>query len=82
MLASGSQDAYIRLWRISRVSQNVPVGGASSQSKLGDRDELNDEMLDEFERRMRGEGLAGDEEGQSGQLSTKAHALVVDDGSA
>ncbi len=80
MLASGSQDAYIRLWRISRVNQNSPTGGPSTPLKSGDGDELNDEMLDEFERRMRGEGAA-EEEGQGAQLSTKAHALVVDDGS-
>jgi hypothetical protein len=40
---------------------------------------LNDEMLDEFERRMRGEGGL-DADGQGGaasQLSTKAHGLRV-----
>jgi elongator complex protein 2 len=64
LLATGSQDNYIRLWRISLI-QN-PVDG-SDQSSKG----INGlDMLDDFERTVAGEF-------GSGQLSTKAHILSV-----
>jgi elongator complex protein 2 len=68
MLASGSQDGYIRLWRISPVR--------SDERKRADADgakgtELDDEMFDEFERTVTGDS------GGSRQLSTKAHVMAV-----
>jgi elongator complex protein 2 len=80
MLASGSQDGYIRLWRVSRLANQDP-NHADTRTMNGELDAsvLNDEMLDEFERRMRGEGGL-DADGQGGaasQLSTKAHGLRV-----
>jgi hypothetical protein len=85
MLASGSQDGYIRLWRVSRLAKQPGSTHVPSPEKStvdGEREEgvLNDEMLDEFERKMRGEGgLDTDGQGGTGsQLSTKAHGLRVE----
>lgn len=66
LLASGSQDGYIRLWRFSKV--DVPAEATERSTK---KKELDDEMLDEFERKM-----AGDAAG-SRQLSTKSHIMRV-----
>lgn len=63
LLASGSQDNYIRLWRIGA---NAEVEKTEKASGL--------DMLDEFERKLAGEA------GGSGQISTKAHKLIVNDG--
>ncbi len=91
MLASGSQDNYVRLWRISRVSlaqAAVPNEGEGEGRShgLGDGDvaaatDLNDAMLDDFERKMRGEGVdAGDDgAGPSGQISTKSHVIRLEE---
>lgn len=65
LLASGSQDNYIRLWRISRISERE----ADSTGGTGD---AGLDMLDEFERKLAGEA------GGSVQISTKAHVLSVD----
>jgi elongator complex protein 2 len=65
LLASGSHDNYIRLWRISRINEreaNEPV----SQGDGGL------DMLDEFERKLAGEA------GGSVQISTKAHVLSIE----
>lgn len=72
MLASGSQDGYIRLWRFSR---DLQASTTSSTEQNTAEDELNDDMLDEFERKMQGETV-----GPSRQLSTKAHLLRVQGG--
>lgn len=63
LLASGSQDNYIRLWRIA------PVTAAASAETRGSGLDL----LDEFERKLAGEA------GGSAQISTKAHVLSVED---
>ena len=68
LLASGSQDNFIRLWRISAIAQS---SGVATPATNGD-DPLS--MLDEFERKLAGEA------GGSTQISTKAHVLAVEDG--
>jgi WD40 repeat protein len=70
MLASGSQDGYIRLWRISPVP-NAEKGISGSAVAGEGKTELDDEMFDEFERTVTGD------QGGSRQLSTKAHVMAV-----
>ena len=64
LLASGSQDNYIRLWRIAPVAAAAPAEPKGSGLDL----------LDEFERKLAGEA------GGSTQISTKAHVLSIEDG--
>lgn len=77
MLASGSQDNYIRLWRITPLAQDQAAAvstvndDAGTPSQHVTSNELDDDMLDEFERK-----IAGDAAG-SRQLSTKAHVMAV-----
>jgi elongator complex protein 2 len=66
LLASGSQDNYIRLWRIASVS--APAQSTSSSDANGL------DLLDEFERKLAGEAGGGS------QISTKAHVLSVQSG--
>lgn len=73
VLASGSQDNYIRLWRISPAF----TGGEQQSEEKGPAEAAGGlDMLDEFERKLAGEA------GGSGsvQISTKAHLLSVEDG--
>ena len=72
VLASGSQDATIRLWNIE-PRYNAPV-----QEFQPVRDVLSDELLDAFEQSL------GDlEEGEEGgrQISMKRHVITVKDDS-
>ncbi|WRT67342.1 uncharacterized protein IL334_004312 [Kwoniella shivajii] len=64
LLASGSHDNFVRLWRVSQIEAQEPREEKSSEEGL--------DLLDEFERRLNGEG--------SGQISTKAHVMAVQDG--
>ena len=66
LLASGSQDNFIRLWRISAVADQTPTNPTHQSDNPLD-------MLDDFERKLAGEG------GGSTQISTKAHVMVVED---
>lgn len=77
LLASGSQDGYVRLWRIAPVtSATAPATPAERETASQATDgELSAEMLDDFEKR-----LAGDDAEGSRQISTKAHLLTVRDG--
>lgn len=70
MLASGSQDGYIRLWRISPVP-NMDERKSGNAVAGDGKTELDDEMFDEFERTVTGD------QGGSRQLSTKAHVMAV-----
>ncbi|WWC89777.1 uncharacterized protein L201_004703 [Kwoniella dendrophila CBS 6074] len=70
-LASGSQDNYIRLWRISPLAEQSPQE-KEKQVEKDDKQKEGLDLLDEFERRLNGEG--------SGQISTKAHVMAVQDG--
>jgi elongator complex protein 2 len=70
MLASGSQDNYVRLWRISPVQQSQSVQ-VSKTAREQDANGLD--LLDEFERKLAGEA------GGSVQISTKAHMLSVEE---
>lgn len=71
LLATGSQDNLIRLWRVSDIpAQGVRPG---THGFADDADDTLD-MLDEFERKLGGEASG------SVQLSTRAHILVVGDG--
>lgn len=65
LLASGSQDNYVRLWRIAQVAERTTESeGSTTDGGL--------DMLDEFERKLAGEA------GGSVQISTKAHVLAVE----
>lgn len=77
MLASGSQDGYIRLWRVTELSQALTgaESAVASQQKTEESDQLDDDMLDEFERQMTGE-TGGTARGGK-QLSTKAHVITL-----
>lgn len=66
LLASGSQDNYIRLWRISPIAERASTTETSAITDGGL------DMLDEFERKLAGEA------GGSVQISTKAHVLSID----
>jgi elongator complex protein 2 len=79
-VASGSQDNYIRLWRISPVTERAEQANGDhdhvAERPEGEKGNALD-MLDEFERKLAGEAGYGG----SVQISTKAHVLAVDDGS-
>ncbi|KAJ9096361.1 hypothetical protein QFC21_005182 [Naganishia friedmannii] len=77
MLASGSQDGYIRLWRVTELSQASTDAESAgvSERKTEETDQLDDDMLDEFERQMTGE-TGGTVRGGK-QLSTKAHVITL-----
>ena len=66
ILASGSQDANIRLWNIEAINRPLPT-----DSELGT---LSDELLDAFEA-----SLGGADDGEEGgrQISLKKHVLKV-----
>ncbi|KAH9062064.1 WD40 repeat-like protein [Lactarius vividus] len=66
VLASGSQDANIRLWNIEAISQSTPTDNESGT--------LSDELLDTFEA-----SLGGIDDGEEGgrQISLKKHLLSV-----
>jgi elongator complex protein 2 len=72
LIASGSQDNYIRLWRISPFADTT--NRAENDAPVAHGDGLD--MLDEFERKLA--GAAG--YGGSMQISTKAHVIAVEDG--
>ncbi|KAH9978071.1 WD40-repeat-containing domain protein [Lactifluus volemus] len=69
ILASGSQDANIRLWNIEPVTRTAPT---TSHSEA-----LSDEILDAFEASL-GEVDDGEEGGR--QISLKKHILTVKTG--
>jgi hypothetical protein len=66
ILASGSQDANIRLWNIEVVTRSAPRSSASEA--------LSDELLDAFEASL-GEVDDGEEGGR--QISLKKHMLTI-----
>ena len=68
VLASGSQDATIRLWNIE------PYGKKQKDISSMTADTLSDELLDAFE-----ESLGDLEEGEEGgrQISLKRHIITV-----
>jgi hypothetical protein len=66
ILASGSQDANIRLWNIEVVTRSAPQSSASEA--------LSDELLDAFEASL-GEVDDGEEGGR--QISLKKHMLTI-----
>lgn len=69
ILASGSQDANIRLWNIEAISRPTPADSESGT--------LSDELLDAFEASLGGTG-DGEEGGR--QISLKKHVLNVKTG--
>lgn len=68
VLASGSQDATVRLWNIESWQKAlVPIKGMTS-------DNLNDNLLDSFEASL---GDIGENEEGGRQISLKRHVLTV-----
>ncbi|WVQ78566.1 hypothetical protein IAT38_000652 [Cryptococcus sp. DSM 104549] len=84
LLASGSQDNFVRLWRVSAVEpesgpptprEEVPVAGGAPGEGEGEGEGASGlDLLDEFEKRLAGEA------GGNVQISTRAHVLGVQDG--
>lgn len=66
LLASGSQDNYIRLWRFSRVSTSAPDATAA---------EAGLSALDELERQL--SAPLAEDDAASGELRVKAHDFIV-----
>jgi WD40 repeat protein len=79
LLASGSQDGYIRLWSLTPLSpaeeKNVKENEEGDGEAEGEGAELDDKMLEDFERKIGG-GEDG-QEGDVGQVSMKAFVLQV-----
>lgn len=69
VLASGSQDATIRLWNIEPYARKQTAAIATDSL-----DPLNDDLLDAFEASL--EELGNSEEGGH-QISLKRHMLTV-----
>ncbi len=67
MLASGSQDATIRLWNIERRRKILKNAA----------EDLVDEILDNFEASL---GNLGENEEGGRQISLKHHIMTVKDG--
>lgn len=66
-LASGSQDATIRLWRIEQWKKDPPASQSRSTETLGD------DLLDAFEASLRD---LGDAEEGGKQISLRRHILT------
>ncbi|GAA5904082.1 hypothetical protein JCM6882_003820 [Rhodosporidiobolus microsporus] len=76
LLASGSQDNYIRLWRFSRVSVSSPSATPAASTPSSDPPKSGfDAQLDELEKTLAesSTGGAGGEE----ELRVKAHDFTV-----
>ena len=68
VLASGSQDATVRLWNIEPWQKVLaPIKGMTSEN-------LNDNLLDSFEASL---GDIGENEEGGRQISLKRHVLTV-----
>ncbi|TIC17714.1 WD40 repeat-like protein [Wallemia mellicola] len=67
VLASGSQDGYIRLWNISTHSTQ---NRESKENVHIDKTTLNSALLDDFERKME------EADANSSSLSTKSHVFT------
>ena len=68
VLASGSQDATVRLWKIEPWQKaHAPIVGMTSEN-------LNDNLLDSFEASL---GDIGENEEGGRQISLKRHVLTV-----
>lgn len=70
VLASGSQDATVRLWNIEPWQKVLPLMKTASEN-------LNDDLLDSFEASL---GDIGENEEGGRQISLKRHVLTVKKG--
>ncbi|CAO3596910.1 unnamed protein product [Absidia cylindrospora] len=68
ILASGSQDRYIRIWKISPYVSNQPQQATQTQST--DPNAITNDLLEALKE----SALAGED----AQLSTKAHVITAD----
>lgn len=68
ILASGSQDGYIRLWNISTHLDNMPKSEVNV-----DKSTLNSALLDDFERKIQ------ESDATTSSLSTKSHVFTDQD---
>ncbi|KZT62360.1 WD40 repeat-like protein [Calocera cornea HHB12733] len=66
ILASGSQDGYIRLWTIASMKPDESKPNCTTHGGL------SNDLLEMFEKSL--------SEGGSGQISTKAHVLAFENG--
>lgn len=86
-LASGSQDAYVRLWSLTALA-SVSAAEADAESgptaeaegDAGDGGGLDEKLFEEFEKRLNG-GVGGgggdDDEGGIGQVSLKSFVITA-----
>ncbi|KAI9497334.1 WD40-repeat-containing domain protein [Zychaea mexicana] len=72
MLASGSQDRYIRLWKVSPHTPAAPAKSAPFK-----QDQQNDGLTDDLLQALQESALTG----EAVELSTKAHLVEVKDSS-
>lgn len=77
-LASGSQDAYVRLWSLTSISQAIAAKLEPQQDAEGDG-ELDDKLFEEFEKRLNGGGGGGEDDDTVGQVSMKSFVVSVKD---
>lgn len=70
ILASGSQDATIRLWNV----ENLGATSIQREEERKERGQLSDELLDAFEASL---GEVGEREEGGRQISLKRHILVA-----
>ncbi|EPT02855.1 hypothetical protein FOMPIDRAFT_1159982 [Fomitopsis schrenkii] len=71
VLASGSQDATVRLWNVEAIVQKA------TEASKPEGSQVNDELLDAFEASL---GGLGDGEEGGRQISLKRHVLTVKSG--
>lgn len=77
-LASGSQDAYVRLWSLTSISQAVAAKLEPQQDVEGDG-ELDDKLFEEFEKRLNGGAGGGEDDDAVGQVSMKSFVVSAKD---
>jgi hypothetical protein len=81
-LASGSQDAYVRLWSLTPLATAAAAGLDLESAAVEDADEagvgLDEKLFEEFEKRLNGGAAGGDDdEGGVGQVSLKSFVVTA-----
>ncbi|GAA6063331.1 hypothetical protein JCM10212_003917 [Sporobolomyces blumeae] len=76
LLASGSQDNYIRLWRLTRLSRGTSTATAPKPSGLAALDELEKRLAESSDPSSSTSATGAGPEGE--ELRVKAHDFVVE----